>query len=149
MQKLNLTDRTKCKLTQIATVERAQKNIIYPSGTVYIQVSATNGQIHQLKKDGTIESKYATIIPKQPINIKYFYIAVSYAVPYFIARYKSTINIQMNDFEMFDIDIHNDPDTQKYIADVMGMLDESIAEEESCIGTLKEAKKLALAKMII
>lgn len=144
---MNLTDRTKCKLTEIATVERAQSNRVYPSGTVYIQVSATNGQVHQLTKNGTIEGKYATIIPKTHINPSYFYIAVKKAVPYFLARYKSTINIQMKDFEMFDIDIHNDPDTQQYIADVMEVMSTAEAEEENYIELLKEAKRLALGTM--
>lgn len=146
---MNLTDRTKCKLTEIATVERAQSNRVYPSGTVYIQVSATNGQVHQLATESTIESKYATIIPKTPINPKYFYIAVKRAIPYFLARYKSTINIQMKDFEMFDIDIHNDPDTQQYIADVMEVMSTAEAEEEDYIELLKEAKRLALGTMLI
>lgn len=145
---MNLTDRTKCKLTEIATVERAQPSRVYPSGTVYIQVSATNGQIHQLATDSTIESKYATIIPKTPINLKYFYIAVKKAIPYFLARYKSTINIQMKDFEMFDIDIHNDSKTQAYIVEVMEVMNKAEAEEEAYIELLKEAKRLALGTII-
>lgn len=146
---MNLTDRTKYKLTEIATVERAQSNRVYPSGTVYIQVSATKGQVHQLATESTIESKYATITPNIPINPKYFYNAVKRAVPYFLARYKSTINIQMKDFEMFDIDIHNDPDTQAYIADVMEAMSTAEAEEEDYIELLKEAKRLALGTMMI
>lgn len=146
---MNLTDITRYKLTDIAIVERAQRGRVYPEGTVYIQVSATNGQVHQLKQSGTIENKYAIIIPKEYIYPPYFYIAVSRAVPNFLARYKTTINIQMKEFEMFDIDIHNDIDTQKDIGNLVEAFDDAIEQEGDFISMLKEVKKLASSKMTI
>jgi len=144
-----LIETRRYKLTDIANVERARSGIIYPKWTTYIQVSATHGQVHQLQKVGTIETKYATIIPKIDIYMPYFKIALERCVPEFLARYQSTINIQMGDFSFFEIDLHADIKTQFEIVALMKKCDEAKKAEEDIVGQLKAIKKIALSKMMI
>lgn len=144
-----LIETRRYKLTDIANVERARNGIIYPKWTTYIQVSATQGQVHQLQKVGTIETKYATIIPKIDIYMPYFKIALERCVPEFLAKYQSTINIQMGDFSFFEIDLHADIKTQFEIVTLMKKCDEAKKAEEDVVGQLKTIKKIALSKMMI
>lgn len=143
-----LLENKRYRLTDIADVQRAQKGVIYPKYTTYIQVSATRGQVHQLNKAGTIETKYATIIPKIDIFMPYFKIALERCVPEFLARYKSTINIQMGDFQFFEIDIHPDEKTQHEIAEILKQCDRAEGTESKIIETLKDCKRIALSKMM-
>lgn len=136
-------------LLDIADVSRAKSGKIYPSGTAYIQVSATHGQIEMLRTSGTIEGKYATIIPKISIYPPYFKIALERAVPAFCARYQSTINIQMGDFRFFEIEIHEDYETQVEIGRIMQQCDVAAHAELDVIETLKDLKTIALSKMLI
>lgn len=144
-----LIETRRYKLTDIANVERARNGIIYPKWTTYIQVSATQGQVHQLQKVGTIETKYATIIPKIDIYMPYFKIALERCVPEFLAKYQSTINIQMGDFSFFEINLHADIKTQFEIVTLMKKCDEAKKAEEDIVGQLKAIKKIALSKMMI
>lgn len=136
------------KLTDIATVERAKKGVLYPQGTVYIQVSATRGQVHQLHKEGTIETKYAVVKPKIDIYMPYFKVAFERCVPKFLARYQSTINIQISDFKFFEIDLHEDPKVQLEIGLVAEKCDEAMSVEKDMAEELKTLKKIALSKMM-
>lgn len=135
-------------LTEIAKVERARNGEVYKAGTAYIQISATRGQIEMLEEAGTIERKYAVILPKIEIYPPYFKIALERAVPEFCARYQSTINIQIGDFEFFSIDIHEDYRTQVEIAQIMQQCDRAAEAENHIIDVLKDVKKISLNKMM-
>lgn len=78
----------RCKLTEIAQIERGTPGKIYPAGTVYIQVSASNGQVGMTKTPQAIEARYAAIIPQINLIPAYFKIAVERAVPEFMAKTK-------------------------------------------------------------
>lgn len=138
----------RCRLLDIANVERAKSGVVYPAGTIHIQVSATHGQIKMLKAPGIIEGKYATIIPKVPINQAYFKIALERSVPEFLAKYQTTINIQMGEFAFFDIEIHPDMKTQAEIAAIMKQCECAEELEQDIIDHLKTMKKIALSKMM-
>lgn len=143
-----LLDTKRYRLTDVADVERARKGVLYPKGTVYIQVSATHGQVHQLHEEGTIETKYAIIKPKIDIYMPYFKIAFERCVPEFLARYQSTINIQMSDFSFFEIDLHPDPKTQMEIVSLLQKCNEAEDVEKDIVEQLKTLKKIALSKMM-
>ena len=138
---------TRYRLTDIAEVERAKKDTIYPAGTVFIQVSATNGQVKMLTEPGTIETKYATIIPWGYIDPFYFCEAVKRAVPEFTKKYQSTLNIQMGDFKFFQIDIHDDPATQIEINFLFRLCDHIVTTEQELHNYLKRLKKAMLQKL--
>lgn len=113
---------TKYRLTDIAIIERAKKGRIYPAGTCYIQVSATKGQIGILEEDGTVESKYAVILPQIEVAPLYFKMALERNAPYFCARYQANINIQVSDFSFFEIELHDDYEFQVQIAEILAQV---------------------------
>lgn len=139
----------KYKLTDIADVERAKIGQTYPKGTIFIQVSATNGQIKMLDCAGPIESKYATIIPKKKIYPSYFKLALERMVPEFLSCYKSNLNIQIDDFKFFEVYIHEDPKTQMEISQIMDQWDKAEESEQAIVDALMQVKRLAQAKMFV
>ena len=59
-------------LEKWCTLERAQNNKVYPNGTIYTALSASDGIAYQLQKDGYISDRYAVFIPKTKyINVFY------------------------------------------------------------------------------
>lgn len=144
----------KVKLAEIADVERAAKDKIYPAGTVHIQVSACRRsgleQFRILREAGTIESKYAVIVPKVQAHPLYLCLALERCADEFMHRYVgSNINIQVENFKYFTLEWHDDYNTQKYIAELMGVFDKAIRGEEECIEALTDYKKYMLANMMI
>ncbi len=143
-----LLETKRYRLTDVANVERARSGVLYPKWTIYIQVSATHGQVHQLHKAGAVETKYAIINPKIDVYMPYFKIAFERCVPEFLARYQSTINIQMGDFRFFEIDLHSDLKTQIEIVSLLGKCNEAENVEKDIVEQLKTLKKIALSKMM-
>ena len=143
-----LLETKRYRLTDVANVERARSGVLYPKWTIYIQVSATHGQVHQLHKAGAVETKYAIINPKIDVYMPYFKIAFERCVPEFLARYQSTINIQMGDFRFFEIDLHSDLKTQIEIGSLLGKCNEAENVEKDIVEQLKTLKKIALSKMM-
>lgn len=146
---LDFHDHTRYKLPDIADIERPKKDKVYPAGTVCIQVSASHGQVHRLKKAGTIESKYAVVIPKISIIPAYFQIAIENMMPEFTAKYQSTINIQMDSFRYFDIDIHNSMEVQAHICAVNEQVEKVLEIEEKLLEVMEEEKKYYLDALIV
>ena len=144
---MNLTTK-EYKLTEIADVQRAKRNQIYPKGTCYVQVSATHGQINMLTSDNFIETKNAVILPKIEVVPEYFKIALERSVPKFLANYQSTINIQIADFSFFEIELHEDTMTQLQIVELMRKFDDVIIAEEKTIDVLKKTKKIGQSKLL-
>ena len=97
---------------------------------------------------GVIESKYAVILPKIDIYLPYFKIALERAVPEFCAKYQSNINIQMSDFQFFELNLHEDARTQIEIVQILDACDHAADAETHIIDILKDAKRLSLSKMM-
>jgi hypothetical protein len=133
------------KLTEIAYVQRAKRNQLYPKGTCYIQVSATHGQINILTSDNYIETKNAVILPKIEVVPEYFKIALERSVPKFLANYQSTIA----DFSFFEIELHEDIMAQMQIVELMRKFDDVIMTEEKTIDVLEKIKKIGQSKLLL
>lgn len=140
---------TSYKLTDIAEIRRAEKNKCYKTGTVYVQVSASDGQTYMLKSSGFIECKYAVIEPKIYIYPAYFLETVRRKMPEFLARNKTTINIQIESFQNFNIEIHDSIQTQICIAELMKKADEVMETELELKECYKTFKKTMLGKMMV
>lgn len=88
-------------LEKWCTLERAQNNKIYPKGTIYTALSASDGIAYQLQEDGYISNRYAVFIPKTKyINVFYEIFLESFEP--FYQKYNQGINFAFDNFKFFD-----------------------------------------------
>lgn len=147
---MNLYDRSTVRLLDIATVERAKAGKTYPSGSTLIQVSATQGQMRLLQEPSEVETKFAVIQPTdESVFPSYLYFVLEMVIPRFLARYQTTINIQVDVFKHLEFELHDDPETQREIGEVFAKLDERIADEQRAIDRLKDFKAWHLDTMFV
>lgn len=136
-------------LGDVAEIRRARGEA-YPAGTIYIQVSATHGEIEMLEEEGTLEGKYAVILPKIDVVPLYFFNMLTMAAPEFMHKYVGkNINIQVGDLRYMKVRLHDSFETQLVICEVFSKIDKAVAQDERIIETLKESKKVALHNMFI
>ena len=83
---MDLKNRKKCMLKDIAEISRAQPGKIYPEGTNWIELSATKGKIGITKKSEPIESRNAVIIPKVEIDPWYLHLILGRSLDRFLSR---------------------------------------------------------------
>lgn len=69
--------------------------------------------------------------------------------PRFLARYQTTINIQVDVFKHLEFEVHNEPETQREIVEAFAMLDERIADEQRTIDRLNDFKSWHLDTMFV
>lgn len=139
-------------LPEIATVERAVNGKTYPTGTVYIQVSACRRsnleQFKKLEKESAIESKYAVINPIVPALPDYLQITLERSAREFMERFVGTnINIQMEAFNCFSMKWHDDILDQKFVVDALKPIELSIKSVKKEIEAVQLAKRYFLGTM--
>lgn len=149
----DLNDYKKVKLTDIAYIERAVKDRVYPAGTVYIQVSACRraglDQFFLTSEAGPLESKYAVILPKERTDSVYMVEVLNLNADSFMYKYVGTnINIQLDSFKWFELEWHPNYETQKNIGLIMTKMREEDEREEQTIEDLKDFKKWMLSEMM-
>lgn len=105
----------------IATFERVKKGKIYEAGTVYIQISATDGKVRYLTENKELETKYGVFIPKSEyIGTRYLYYMLLHEMETFLERYQNGININPDIFKYLKVTYH--PEV-KYQKELVMMLD--------------------------
>lgn len=145
---MNLYDRRTVRLLDVAEVERAKAGKTYPAGSILIQVSATHGQMRFLSEPREVEAKHAVIQLTAPdIYPHYLFFVLDMVMPRFLARYQTTINMQVDAFKHLEFEVHNEPETQREIAEAFAKLDERIADEQRAIDRLKDFKSWHLDTM--
>lgn len=145
---MNLCDRRTVRLFDVAEVERAKAGKTYPAGSILIQVSATQGQMRLLSEPREVEAKHAVIQLTDPnIYPTYLFFVLDMVMPRFLARYQTTINIQMDVFKHLEFEVHSEPETQREIVEAFAKLDERIADEQRAIDRLKDFKSWHLDTM--
>ena len=141
-------------LADIATISRAQSDQIYPSGTIYVQVSAckkyTSAIWNILEQPSRLESKYAVISPKVDFVPHYMVVALERVTDEWMSRYiGSNINIAMDAFNHLKVDWHPDVRQQLEILSRLKPVDDMIKQVEETIRLEKEAKRWLLSKMLV
>lgn len=139
-------------ITEIATVERTQKGRLYPTGTVYIQVSACKraGQDAWMisESEGPLEDKYAVVLPNIEINPKYLKLALEAVTPDWHRRYVGTnINISMDAFKYLKIYYTPNIKEQLEVVEAFSVVDKEIELIEKQIEAEKTVKKWFLRKL--
>ena len=134
-------------LEKWCTLERAQNNKIYPKGTIYTPLSASDGIAYQLQEDGYISDRYAVFIPKTK------YINVFYEIFYesfepFYQKYNQGINFAFDNFKFFDFAeiTLSDKELQK-MEEALKEINHLIDNKKLLIQQMKVFKDFFLSKM--
>lgn len=147
IDKRNLSKTKKIKVADLFNVERAKIDKIYPSGTIAIQASASDGELYFFENETQIEPKYAVFIPKSKINTHYMYYAIARVLPEFLAMYRTGINIQLDIFDYMIITIHEDEKVQRFIVDAFVKNQKEIEYEQMLIEKYSDMKRYYLGNM--
>ena len=143
---VNLNKYQKVNLLSLVDIETAKKNKIYKKGCIIIQIHATRGQIYYLNEDKTVESKYAVLIPKNVCG-HYLYYILEKELPHFLKKHQTTLNIQPEIFKYLELVIHDDIQTQEYIAEILSHIDNLIGAEQKLLEEFKDLKDYHVDKM--
>ena len=136
------------KFLDAATIQRARKGEIYPQGSILLQVSATKGQTLILNENSEVDGKYAVIEPKN-MDSEYFYLLMQNALPDFLRRYKTGLNINPEIFKYLKLTYHVDERIQKLAVRAAKALDDFTEYEEREITEFKKFKAWHLDMMFV
>lgn len=142
----------KCRrinINEICTAERAATGKVYKAGTCYIKLSAVDEFVGQIRSKGMIDSRFAVLEPKKEVNADYLYIAISRAFPDFLRRYRTTINLQFDTLNYFELNWHDDKEQQEYVVKQISSIEKEINILEKQIAGEQELKKWYLSKMMV
>ena len=132
-------------LEKWCTLERAQNNKIYPKGTIYTPLSASDGIAHQLQEDDYLSDRYAVFIPKTKyINVFYEIFCESFEP--FYQKYNQGINFAFDNFKFFDfpeIDTKQIEEMEETLKKINNLID----NESLLIQQMKGFKDCCLDKM--
>lgn len=134
-------------LGEIATYERALTGKVYPAGTHYLQVSATNGQMGYLKEAGTLESRYVAITRTIDVEPEYLDLIMEEAMPEFLHRHKTGLNLQMDEVGKMALRIHRDKEARDAITMMAKDADRAVEEQEKELAALEKLKNTMLGKL--
>ena len=147
-EKENLKKTHVINLMDVCTFERSRKGKIYKAEDITIQVSATRGQMSFLKNGGTVEPKDGVFeVMDKDIYPKYLYYVMRLAMPHFLERFQTGLNINPEIFKMMRLTVHTDQNTQKAIADILDKFEMLNSAEEQATERLKDVKKYHLENM--
>lgn len=136
-------------LEKIADISRANNDYLYPAYTNYIELSATKGLVGMIKKDGNISNRNAIIKPKIKINPIYFNIALQNALPKFINKYLTTINLQLDVVGKMEIAYDPNMEAQENAVKTIIQIDNMIEATKKTIHDTQNFKKILLDKMLV
>lgn len=135
-------------ILELCDFERAKKGKVYKTGTVYIQLSATDGQVRYLTEDKELEEKYGVFVPKSDrVPSRYLFYALEYEMPHFLARYQAGMNINPDIFKDLKINYFTDEAVGGKVAAMLDNLEYSYKNEEKEKDGWKEFKKFHLDGM--
>lgn len=134
-------------VTHLFDIERAKKGKEYPAGTVLIQLSASDGQVHYLDEAGQVSTQYATLVPKEPRWSRYLYECVKRAWPAHYAHTNQGINYPYDPLLELNITVHaSDKDRGRLVA-MVEAFDKELEQERQIIEHWKNVKKHNLATL--
>lgn len=135
-------------ILELCDFERVKKGKVYKAGTVYIQLSATDGQVRYLTEDKELEEKYGVFVPKSDnVPSRYLFYALEYELPHFLARYQAGMNINPDIFKYLKINYFTDEAIGGKVAAMLDNLEYYYKKEEKEKEGWKEFKKFHLDGM--
>ena len=141
-------EKVRVPILEICDFERVKKDKVYPVGTVYIQLSATDGVVRFLYEEKTLEEKYGVFIPKSDkMPSRYLFYALEYEMPHFLAKYQAGMNINPDIFKHLEINCFADEAVEGKIAQMLDNLEYYYKNEEKKKDGWVEFKKFHLDGM--
>lgn len=123
--------KSRVPILEVCDFERVKNGKVYPVGTVYIQLSATDGVVRYLWEEKTLEEKYGVFIPKSDtLPSRYLFYALEYEMPHFLARYQAGMNINPDIFKHLEINYFEDEAVGGKIAVMLDNLEYYYKNEE-------------------
>jgi restriction endonuclease S subunit len=123
---------------------------MYAKGTVYIRLSAADGEVHILEDDAVINGDCAVIEPKKFIPPYYLLCIIRMEFTSFYNRYVgSNINVQFDSLKYLRVNVHEDIETQYYYNNLFLTLEREKKEEERLIVALQKVKSSMLSKLFV
>ena len=140
--------KSRVPILEVCDFERVKNGKVYPVGTVYIQLSATDGVVRYLWEEKTLEEKYGVFIPKSDtLPSRYLFYALEYEMPHFLARYQGGMNINPDIFKDLKINYFTDEAVGGKVAAMLDNLEYYYKNEEKEKDGWKEFKKFHLDGM--
>ena len=135
------------ELIKWCDVERCTGRI-YPAGTVYIKLSASDEIARQLKKPQALSNRYVAFIPKKYPNV-FFEIFADYYVGFY-SKYNQNINFAYANLKFIKFPVLDVSDKELEVTDnAINQLIKEIELTEKQIKNSQEIKDFYLARMFV
>lgn len=126
----------------LANFERVKKGKVYDVGTVYIQLSATDGKVRYLCETKELETKYGVFVPKSKnLCTRYLFYMLDFEMPEFLAKYQCGMNINPDIFKYLHVTYYPETKYQKELAMTLDSIQyryDKEAEEKDFWGIFKK-----------
>ena len=133
------------ELIKWCDVERCTGRI-YPAGTVYIKLSASDEIARQLRKPQALSNRYVAFIPKKYPNV-FFEVFSNYWLEFY-ARYNQNINFAYNNLKLIKFPVIDISDKDLEIMEsVLIQMNKKIELTEKQIKNSQDMKDFYLARM--
>lgn len=128
------------RLREVARIERAIEKE-YQTGTIFVALSATKGQIEFLESPTKGSSRWAAVTVTSDDLPEYMYYAMQRGWLRFLHQAKTGINLQIDALSEFCFEMHLDKKAQRFIVSAMRLAEKAQQQEELEIAALKSIKK--------
>ena len=125
-------------VSDVCEVERARAGMVYPAGTCYVALSATNDTVNQLREPSEIDGRYAAIVPRDARDGDHLR---------WLAAHRTGINLKLEELATLVVDWHEDAGTRREVTEACQRLDGLARAEEATAAGLRDVKQYLLLRM--
>ena len=136
-------------VSDVCEIERGRADRVYPTGTCYVALSATNDNVNQLKEPSEIDGRYAVLVPKDENNGDYLKVVLDRAFPRWLMAHRTGINLKYEELASLMVEWHEDADMRLQVVVMTQKLNALIDMEVKTIDELKDAKQYLLLRMFV
>lgn len=134
-------------MSDVCEVERGQAGKVYPAGTCYVALSATNDTVDQLREPSEIDGRYAALVPKDAREGDYIRAVLERAFPRWLAAHRTGINLQFGELATLMVEWHEDADTRREVGAACQKFNGMARAEEATAAGLMDVKQYLLLRM--
>lgn len=136
-------------ITDVCEVERAKEGKTYPAGTCYVTLSAAHDTVLRLSEDGMIESRYASLIPRDGAEADYIKVVLDRAFPRWLESHRTGINLKFEELATLYVEWHDNRKQRREVVEASKRMDELMEAERKTVEGLKGLKSYMLLRMFI